>query len=158
MRLARIAPFLVIPLLALTACSSGKKSSSASPTTANTTAATAPTTTAKPASNDPFCNFVRTYNDRFGKINPGALSDPQQFRSVMQDAVNSIKDAANAAPASIKPDVTTMSNAMQSLFQAFQQANFDATKINVASLTALQAPEFVSAAQRIDAYTRQNCQ
>ena len=100
---------------------------------------------------------MQTYNDRFGRINPSALNDPQQFRTAMQDANAALKDAAGAAPASIRSDVGLMSQAMQKLFDSFQQVNFDITRVQVTAFTQLQAPEFIAAAQRLDEYTRQNC-
>ncbi len=142
--------------LALAGCSSGQGSSS--PTTAAPgTTAPAATSAPAPGSDDPFCNFIRTYNERFGRINPGATADPQQFRTVLTDSANALKEAAASAPAAIRPDVTVMSQAMQQLVDAFRQVNFDATRINVAALASLQAPEFIAAGQRIDDYTRQNC-
>ncbi len=159
MRAARFTAIVLVAVVALAGCSSGKKAATGSPSTTPTSAsAPAPTTTAsRPPSTDPFCVFVRTYNDRFGRINPAALSDPQQFKAAMQDASAAIKEAANTAPASIRADVATMSQAVQKLLDSFQQVNFDMTRISVAALTQLQAPEFIAAGRRLDDYTRQNC-
>lgn len=161
MRVARLTALTLLAAVAVGGCSSGKTASSSSPTTEATAVAAAttapPATAARAGSNDPFCVFVRTYNERFGRINPGALSDPQQFRTVMQDAASAIKDAATNAPASIKADVALMSQALQKLVDSFQKANYDLTKIQVSAFTDLQAPDFQAAGQRLDAYTRQNC-
>lgn len=156
MRPTRFTALVLLAIVGLAGCSSGKPSATATPST-TPTSAPAPSTTTRPASNDPFCNFVQTYNDRFGRVNPSALSDPQQFRTVLQDATAAIKEAAGAAPASIRTDVALVSQAMQKLMDSFQQVNFDITRIQVAAFTQLQTPEFIAAGQRIDDYTRQNC-
>jgi hypothetical protein len=147
----------VLSVIAFSACSSSKKSATSDTSPPTAAIATLPPTTARAVSTDPFCNFVRTYNDRFGRINPGALSDPQQFRTVMQDASNAIEEAAANSPAAIKADVTLMSQAVQKLLDAFQKANFDVTRIDVSALNDLATPQFTAAGQRLDAYTRQNC-
>lgn len=158
-RVARLTAFLLLAALtlALAGCSSSKEAATPDGSPTTSLSAAAPTTTGRPASADPFCNFVRTYNERFGRINPGAVTDPQQFRTVMSDAATAINDAAKAAPASIRSDVAVMSQAVQRLLDAFQRVNFDVTRIPVTAFTDLQAPEFIAAGQRLDAYSRQNC-
>jgi Spy/CpxP family protein refolding chaperone len=141
--------------LSLGACSSG----------GNDVEEPAPATTAPPStlpstprttSNDPYCRFLQTFNDRFGQLNVG-LAQPQQLRTVMQDASSALKSAQASAPENLRADLATLGDAFQRLIVLFEQVNYDVTKLNLDSLQQLQAPQFVSAAQRIDAYTRQNC-
>src|SRR5205085_7077894 len=100
--------------------------------------------------------FVKSYNERFGKVNLG-LSDPAQLKATMLDAAASIQQAQTVAPSPIRSDVGLLSQSFQSLVDILQQANFDVTKVSLASIQQLQSSDFVAASQRLDAYTRQNC-
>ncbi|MGH9225392.1 MAG: hypothetical protein ACRD2W_16780 [Acidimicrobiales bacterium] len=154
----RLAAAAVV-LLALAACTGGDALPSldakATTTTSQTGTGGTPTSVSSGTANS-FCEFLRTYNDRFGRFNAG-LADPQQLRTVLNDALAAVKDAEATAPAEIKPDLVTMSRAFQTMVGSFQAAGFDVTKMRLESLGALAAPEFVQASQRIEAYTRQHC-
>jgi hypothetical protein len=152
-----LAVVAAVAALALAGCSSGKGSSSATPTTAKSSS---PASSIK-GSTDPFCNFVRTFDSRFGQINPG-LADPTQLKSTVQDAAGAISGAESMAPAQIKGDVSLLNDAFQKLATALAQINYDLTKAAqapqvLASLQQLQSPDYAAASQRIDNYISQNC-
>lgn len=155
---AAAAAVAVVASLALAGCSSGKSSSSGTtPTTAKSTGAGA----SRAAGADPFCNFVQTFESRFGQINPG-LADPTQLKSAVTDAASAISGAQAQAPDEIKADVAQMSNAFQTLLKALQQVNFDLTKAPQApqvltSLQQLNSPDYARASQNITNYISQNC-
>lgn len=141
--------------LLLGGCSGGAKKPAASPPP-STSATSAPPAPAVNQSNDPYCVFLRGYNDRFNRIDLGA-TDPQAFQRVMQEAAAAAKEAEATAPPAIRSDVVTLNRAFERLLGALQQINFDMTKATPALLQELQTPELLAAGQRIDAYTRQNC-
>jgi ABC-type glycerol-3-phosphate transport system substrate-binding protein len=135
--------------LAVAGCSSDKPSTSATPTTT-------PVAGGNPATTDSFCTFVRTFNERFGRIDP-SLSDPAQLRTRLQEATKAVTDAAATAPAAVKADVGVLGQAYTQLLAVFQQAGFDVAKVPLASLQAFQAPAFAQASARLDAYRAANC-
>src|SRR5438105_2661318 len=106
MRRIAMAAICMTLVVAAGACSQGKKSWSG-PTT---TAARPATTVARAAGANPFCDFVGTFNDRFGRVNLG-LTDPQQLKAVLQDATAAIAGAQAIAPPAIKADVVVLNDA-----------------------------------------------
>lgn len=148
----RLFPAAVVAAVLLAACSGGGDDDSAAPSTT----AVAPTT-APSSSGNPFCDFVKNFSDRFGRVDLG-LSDPARFRTVMQDASNAIRDAQGSAPAEIRADVGTLNTYFQRFMGVLQQANFDLTKVPPNSIEQLQSPEFTAAGTRVDTYVRENCQ
>src|SRR5947209_4916408 len=103
--------------MALAGCSKGTSTKSTQATT--TFPVPTVTTLAIHNTNDPFCKFLASYNDRFGKVSPN-LSDPQQLKATLQDAGAAIKDAANTAPPAVKADVATMSDGFQKFLAILQ--------------------------------------
>ncbi len=138
-------------LLGLVACSKGGSDRAAS-----TTTLPPPSTAAVPRSDDPFCQFVYSFNERFNRIDMG-LVDPARFHAVMQEAANAIREAQVSAPATIRADVTILNTAFQRFVAVLEEANFDVTRLQTSSIAPLQNPEYAAASQRLDAYTRDNC-
>lgn len=140
----------------LVACSGGNKKPVASaPRTTASPAPAAPSATGN-QSNDPYCVFLRGYNERFNRVDLN-VADPQVFRRVMQEAAAAAKEAATTAPAAIRSDLVTLNRAFDRLLAAMQQINYDLTKATPAMVQELQSPEFLAAGQRVDAYTRDHC-
>ena len=150
---------LLLLAVATAGCKSGGLSSLDNTTT--TAAGIRPSSTAPPVSvragtGNAFCEFLRTYNEQFGKFNSG-LADPQQLRTTMNQALGAIRSAESSAPSDIKADLTTMRIGFENLIKGFEQVGFDVTKLRIDILTSFQTPEFVAASQRMESYTRQNC-
>lgn len=145
------APVLAVAVL-LTACSSGKKSGSAAPAT---TAAPAPAVTTR-GTNDPFCNSLNAYNEKYGRVNTG-VAQPDQLRAAMQDAASAIGEADRTAPDEIRSDVDVLNRAFQQLLGILQATNFDLSKVSLAQVQQFQTPEFTTAGQNVDAYVRDHC-
>ena len=137
--------------VALAACTGGNGNDGG-----RATATTAPATTAPSGPGDTFCDFLGSFNDRFGRIDLG-LTEPARFRAAMEEAATSIRDAQASAPDAIRADVATLNTYFQRFLSALQQANFDFTRLPPGSLQQLQAPEFAAASARLDAYARDNC-
>jgi hypothetical protein len=149
---ARLAVSVVAVALVLTACSSGKKTGSAAPAT---TAVAGPTPTTR-GTNDPFCNSLNAYNDKYSKVNSG-LAQPDQLRAAMQDASTAIGDADRTAPSEIKADVDTLNQAFQQLLGILQATNYDLSKVTLAQLQQFQTPQFTQAGQNVNTYIRDHC-
>ncbi len=137
--------------LLLSSCSSGDDKKSSSGT--STTEAQAATTLA----NDPYCQTLQRFNERYGRVNP-ALGDPAQFQRAMDDALASAKEAQASAPEAIKGDLATLNAGLQDLYDLFQRAGFDVTKLNVTDIDRLQTgPQLDDASKRVEAFTRDHC-
>ncbi len=141
----------MVAALLLSSCSSGddKESSSASSTTEP-----APATT---LADNPYCQTLQRLNERYGRVDPG-LGDPARFKTAMDDALASAKEAQTNAPDAIKNDLATINSGLQDLYELFQGAGFDVTKLNVNDLDKLEStPQLEAAGQRVETYTRENC-
>lgn len=151
----KTAALALVVAVVLTGCSNGKGTESATPTTA-VASTTPPTLSVRPTSDDAYCRFLQTYNNRFGQIGPG-LADPQRLRTTMREAAAAVKDGQATAPEALKADLAVLSDAFQRLLTVFEQANYDITRLSLTSLQELQSPAVVGASQRIDAYTKEHC-
>lgn len=154
MRRARFTAAVIAALCLLGAsCSDGDDEPSATPTTASGAATTA---RAGRGGSDAFCTFVRDFTSRFGRVDI-SLSDPQRFRTTMEDAATAISNAQNDAPEAVRADVGTLNTYFQRFVASLRQVNFDLTRLRPAALEELQAPEFTSASNRLNEYAQQNC-
>jgi hypothetical protein len=149
-----------VALLGLVGCSDG--SDKASSTTTAAPLATGPTTTLRAVDTSftgqgsaNFCNLAKTYNEQ--SKNVASAATPTQLRTVVRDGRTAITQAVAAAPAEIKGDMEVLAAAFIDLSDAFDKANYDASKVNPASLSKLQAPEFQVSTQRFQAYLRNIC-
>jgi len=149
---------VVAVLVVLSGCNGGDDfpSLEASTTTTVAPAPAGPATSVRSGTGNAFCDFLDTYNERFGRFNAG-LTDPNQLRTVMSEAAAAIREAEATAPAEVKADLTTMRMAFESLIRALEQVGFDFSRLRLDTLAVLQNPEFVQASLRMEAYTRQNC-
>ncbi|MDQ4133728.1 MAG: hypothetical protein M3179_11110 [Actinomycetota bacterium] len=135
----------------LSSCS-GDDDESSSPTSTTAAAQTATTLT-----DSPYCQTLQRFNERYGRVDP-SLADPARFKTAMEDALASAKEAEASAPQAIKADLATLNAGLQDLFDLFQGVGFDVTKLNVSDLDRLQGtPQLEAASQRVEAYTRDNC-
>jgi hypothetical protein len=157
-RSVRILAACGLALVVLGGCSSDDPKPSATPTTLGG----GPTTTVRPvdtsftgANSAQFCALAKTYIDRSSNLGAGATS--AQLRTASQDARTAITQAAAAAPAEIKNDAQTVSNAFVALFTELERANFDPTKLSPTALAPLQTPELATATTRFQAYLHQVC-
>jgi hypothetical protein len=92
-----------------------------------------------------------------------SLENSTKFQTLMKDphawaaAVNAIiPQVESRAPAAIRTDVNTLVGVLRIFMQALSTANYDFSKINVAT-AGLQDPKFSAASERITAYDRQVC-
>ena len=152
-----------VAMLVMSGCSSdGKEGASPTTSSPSSTPAPRPTTTVRSVDTSfsgqnsaQFCSLAKTYNDRFTSV--GTASTPAQLRSATQDGRTAINQAVSAAPAEIKPDVQVLANAFAAMFTELERVNFDPSKVSVAALTPLQAPEFQAATIRFQAYVHGVC-
>jgi hypothetical protein len=152
MRRSRLAALTIAFALVFGACSSEKKSSS----DATATTAAGAATSAPRGAGDPVCDSLRSYNERFGRVNLG-LSNPEQLRAAMQDAGRAIADAQGRAPDAIKADLAVLTRAFQQLLASLEQADYDLSKLSLAQVQQLQTPEVTAASENVNTYLRDRC-
>lgn len=156
MRRARFTVAAMATLLLMgVACSGGDDDSDSGAGPTGGGSATTARAGAAPGT-DGFCDFVRGFTDRFGRIDLG-LADPQRFRTVMEDAASAIAGAQNDAPEAIRADVATLNTYFQRFVESLRQVNYDLTRLRQGTVEQLQAPEFTAASARLDEYQRTRC-
>jgi hypothetical protein len=106
-----------------------------------------------------FCEFTRTYYDRFATLfaGLGSRSDPVALGRVVEQLTGSIRDAVGVAPGEIKADVQMLAAAASGFVAALRQANFDFAKVPPSAGARLQEPDVKAARDRVDAYVRTVC-
>lgn len=153
---------IVVGIALSTSCSGGSDDASSPATSAATTTLSQPSTTLRPVDTSftgvgsaDFCNLGKAFNDRFTNI--GTPSTPAQLRTAMGEARNAITQAVAVAPPEIRTDMQVLSTAIGEFFSALDRVNFDANRLDLSSLRAFQAPEFVTASLRLEAYLKNVC-
>jgi hypothetical protein len=146
----------VAGLLLAAGCGSSKKSSTTATTAATTsTTAIAGASTSTPtfsgSKNSKFCDVGR----QFSSIDVATLGTDPKTLFQKFDALSS--QLVSTAPSDIKADITTVVAAINQVEAAFKAVNYDATKIDPASVAAIQDPKFNASLARIDAYATQVC-
>jgi hypothetical protein len=151
----RLAGLSVAVGLVLAACGSSKSSTTA--TTAATTATTGLgiTSTTTPnfsgSKNSKFCDVAR----QFSEIDVSKLGGDLKPLFAKFDSLG--PQLVSSAPSDIKADANTVVVAITQLETAFKAVNYDATKLDPASVALVQDPKFSASISRIDAYTTQVC-
>lgn len=132
------------------ACGNGSSKKNAS---ANATVGSGTTTTVKfsGSSSSKFCDLARSLAQKT-KVGPNV-----DLRKVYQDFDNEAPQIEAAAPAAIKADVETVVAGIRAFKNTLAAVNYDATKLDPASVQALQDPKFTEAATRLSQYYQQVC-
>jgi hypothetical protein len=121
-------------------------------TTATTTAATAAPT---PGRGGRFCELLRSYNDKYNRTRN--VTDAEQLRDLLRTARTDVKEAQEVAPLEIKPDAELVARVIDEYVQELEKVDFETRRIPVEMVQRLLSPEFLGAAQRVEAYGRANC-
>jgi hypothetical protein len=156
---------VALALVAVAAgCGGGGSSTKAAPrasTTATTATTVVPTSAFSFSGADSarFCEFTRTYYDRFAKLLVGLTgrADKGELRRVVEELTGATREAVAVAPAEIKADMQTVADAATEVVAALDRADFDSSKVPPDVAARLQAPEVKVARDRVDAYVRKVC-
>jgi hypothetical protein len=138
-------------LLAACGSSGSKKNASVTATSAAGGTTTTPHFSGSRSSN--FCDLARTAQaaaQTTGSSIDKLKASIQQF--------NSVKDKLHSdAPGVIKNDVVVVVGAVEQLFTALQNANYDYTKLSPNQIQALNSPSVQASERRVAAYLTQVC-
>jgi hypothetical protein len=160
----RTAPLLLLLAVVLAACGSSSKgasssnnsSSNGSSTTAAPSAGATTTVKVSGDSNSSFCQDVRNSAAAFKPVDPAQLN-LNSLKSELENVGPDLQKAASAAPDAIKPDFETFVHAYTPYIDALKAANFDFTKLNLASLQNLNSASVKAAIAHLEAYFSQVC-
>ncbi len=122
----------------------------ASPT--ETTAVTAPAT---PGRGGRFCELLRSYNDKYNRTRN--VTEPEQLRDLLRTARTDVNEAQEVAPPEIKGDSEIVARVIDEYVQELEKVDFQTSRIPASMVQRLLSPDFLAAAQRIEAYGRANC-
>jgi hypothetical protein len=76
--------------------------------------------------------------------------DVQQYQALKTVVLKS-------APGTIKGDLTTLFGAVDKMYSALAAANYDFTKVDPATITALESPAVATAEQHVNDYIKNTC-
>ena len=122
------------------------------PETTTTTVATAPPV---PGAEGRFCQLLRSYNDKYNRTRN--VTEPEQLRDLMRTARADVNEAQEVAPPEIKADSEIVARVIDEYVQELEKADFQTNRIPPEMVQRLLSPDFLGAAQRIEAYGRANC-
>jgi hypothetical protein len=121
-------------------------------TTATTTASTAPAT---PGKGGRFCELLRSYNDKYNQTR--SVTEASQLRDLLRTARTDVKEAQEVAPPEIKADSEIVAKVIDEYVEELEKVDFQTNRIPAEMVQRLLSPDFLAAAQRVEAYGRANC-
>jgi hypothetical protein len=83
--------------------------------------------------------------------------NPLDWKSVFQNVQKSLGDAASKAPAEIKPDLETISNAYSQLVAAVDNANGNLAQLGSTLSSTVASPRFKTAVTNLRNYMTNVC-
>jgi hypothetical protein len=125
----------------------------AAPTTAAPTAAA--TTKVKATGGGDFCKSIA--NAINNPVKPGGTSTPADEKALIQSSLAQGEAALSKAPSAIKPDVVVVLGAVDKLLKALEAANYDYSKIDATTFSALSDPKVTAAEAHVVAYVKTSC-
>ncbi len=132
-------------LAALAACSDGNSSAKPRP---------APSTTA--VADSPFCTAARGFVGQLAKI-VQAGSSSNQLGPLFQELETFLRQAAETAPAEVRPQAALAADTVGEFYQALARVNFDQTRLSPTDFAKIRSPEFEQATSRLAEYGRRTC-
>jgi ribosomal protein L30E len=103
-----------------------------------------------------FCKDVaKTMNDAGSAGSAGTSLD--QTKALVQKGLAEAAILAAEAPNEIKSDVAVLAAQVAALYSAVQKANYDFTKVDPSTLTAMNTPAVKAAEAKVDAYVKVKC-
>ncbi len=153
MRRSLVALALVC-VVGLVGCGGDDDGEEATPTTetVETTAVTAPPI---PGREGRFCELLRSYNDRYNRTRN--VTEPEQLRELVRTARSDVREAQEVAPPEIKGDTEIVAQVMTEYVDELEKVDFETSRIPPHMVQRLLSPEFLAAAQRMEAYGRSTC-
>ncbi len=138
-------------VVALVGCGGDDDDDEAAPA-AETTATTAPPV---PGKEGRFCELLRSYNERYNRTRN--VTEPQQLRELLRTARADVREAQEVAPPEVKADAEIVARVLTEYVDALEAVDYQTNRIPPDVIQRLLSPDFLAAAQRMEAYGRANC-
>ncbi len=152
MRRSLVALALVC-LVGVVGCGGGdEEEATPTPETVETTAVTAPPV---PGREGRFCELLRSYNDKYNRTRN--VTEPDQLRELLRTAKSDVREAQEVAPPEIKGDTEIVAQVFTEYVDELEKVDFETSRIPAHMVQRLVSPEFLAAAQRLEAYGRATC-
>ncbi len=103
-----------------------------------------------------YCQLTRTYSEASKQLTQRG-GGPETLRQLYGEAARDMHAAVDAAPEEIKHDAKVVADGLSVLVAAFERVGWDPARLPPDALNAISTPEFLAAANRVDAYTSQVC-
>ena len=84
-------------------------------------------------------------------------TDPEAFRTAIEEFQGQLDEVRSAAPDEIRDDVNLVLDGFDGFFGALEEADFNVMEIDPAVLEPLNSEELNAASERITAFTEENC-
>ncbi len=129
----------------------GDDDEEAAPTT-ETTATTAPPV---PGEAGRFCELLRAYNDKYNRTRN--VTEPEQLSELLRDARRDVRETQEVAPPEIKGDAEIVARVLTEYVDELEKVDYQTSRVPPEMVQRLLSPDFLAAAQRLEAYGRATC-
>ncbi|MBV8961386.1 MAG: hypothetical protein JO054_14950 [Actinobacteria bacterium] len=147
-----------IAFVSLGACGASSKKASTSKETTSTVGASA-SANANVAAADllKYCDYSKAAQ-AFSVSNPASLTDPGSLKTQLTSLKTTADAYVNVAPSEIKGDVRVyIDDFLKPVITAFENANYDFTKLNASAFTSLNSAQVQTALKNIANYYAAHC-
>jgi hypothetical protein len=154
----------------LAACGSSSKAASTGAGGLSTSASTSPSAAASskdsgsPGSGSTdlgggsFCDKARKASADEASAAASLASDaPDKIKSFEKNALTELKALKGQAPSEIKGPISTLVDAVSTLYNDLSAANFDSSKVSSQITSQFSSPQFTQAITQIDSYLESKC-
>ena len=169
MRLSRLAGLVMVVALAASGCGASKTSTTATASKDSTAKDSTAKDTAKNGGD--FCEIARKQaktllggDDTALQEAMAQIFDPSKasegkaaLKAYVQKAKVGNAEFVAKAPAELKKDLAVITTVSNKLFDAFDKADYDFTKIDVSDLSEVDTPEVKAATERLSTYLKKTC-
>jgi len=148
-----------IAFVSLGACGSSSKKASTSKETTSTVGASASANANVAAAADllKYCDYSKAAQ-AFSVSNPASLTDPGSLKTQLTSLKTNADAYVNVAPSEIKGDVRVyIDDFLKPVITAFENANYDFTKLNASAFTSLNSAQVQTALKNIANYYAAHC-
>jgi hypothetical protein len=148
-----------VAIVSLAACGSSSKNASTSKETTSTVGASASANANVAAAADllKYCDYSKAAQ-AFSVSNPSSLTNPTSLKDQLNNLKANADAYVNVAPSDIKADVRVyIDNFLKPVISAFEQANYDFTKLNASAFTSLNSAQVQTSLKNITNYYSSHC-
>ena len=148
-----------VAVVSMAACGSSSKKASTSKETTSTVGASASANANVAAAADllKYCDYSKAAQ-AFSVNNPSSLTNPNSLKDQLNNLKTNADAYVNVAPSEIKADVRVyIDDFLKPVITAFENANYDFTKLNASAFTSLNSAKVQASLKNIADYYSAHC-